>query len=112
MNTFGLLPLNINTSDLDDTMMHMQNIELVQEKKYITIRVQAEDYGIINIARKAYMYKVPVARIISFAWPRCPKCGGPLVQKPFTNRIVCAHCKAEFKLDETGAEGSETSTKE
>jgi uncharacterized protein (DUF983 family) len=41
---------------------------------------------------------VPLRDIIHVAWPKCPQCGGPLVQKFASNNVICVECRAEYAL--------------
>jgi len=47
---------------------------------------------------QVYRY-VPLRDVIHVAWPKCPKCGGPLVQKFASNDVICVECRAEYRLD-------------
>jgi ribosomal protein S27AE len=79
----------------------------IMKPKYKGIKIKKEDYEVLKEIKRLYG-DYPTASLITIAWPRCPKCMGPLVQKFFSHRLVCARCGAEFKVDEVVTENSVT----
>jgi len=76
----------------------------IQVMTYVaTIHLDKEDAEKIEKIRN--LWPVPKSKIIKFAWPRCPICGGLLVQKFASSNLVCVGCKREYKLIEVGNNG-------
>ena len=46
---------------------------------------------------QVYRY-VPLRDVIHVAWPKCPSCGVPLVQKFASKNMICVECRAEYAL--------------
>ncbi len=68
--------------------------------KYINVALSEESHTLLEKARSAYQNKVPKSHIIALAWPRCPSCNSPLIQKFASKRLVCTGCGKEFELCE------------
>jgi tRNA(Ile2) C34 agmatinyltransferase TiaS len=67
---------------------------------YITLKVSPESRAVIDevLANSVWRY-VDLKDVIALAWPRCPACGAPLVNKFASQNLVCARCKTEFRLE-------------
>jgi uncharacterized protein (DUF983 family) len=65
-----------------------QNLKISNEAREWLDRVMKDD---------VYRY-VPLRDVIRVAWPRCPRCGGPLVQKFASQNVICVECRAEYAL--------------
>jgi tRNA(Ile2) C34 agmatinyltransferase TiaS len=66
---------------------------------YITLKVSPESRAVIDevMVNDVWRY-VDLKDVIALAWPRCPSCGAPLVNKFASQNLVCVKCKAEYKL--------------
>jgi ribosomal protein L37AE/L43A len=64
------------------------NLKVSPESRRWLERVQAD---------QIYRY-VPLRDVVHMAWPKCPRCGGPLVQKYASQNLICAECRAEYAL--------------
>jgi uncharacterized protein (DUF983 family) len=68
---------------------------------YSTLKVSEESRQLLGeVMADTFYSRVNVKDVIVMAWPRCPKCGGPLVQKFASTNLICARCRAEYKLAE------------
>jgi tRNA(Ile2) C34 agmatinyltransferase TiaS len=61
---------------------------------YQNLKVRREGYDLLNEVREALRCKM--ADAVVRGWPRCPRCGGPLVQG--AGGLACARCGAEYDL--------------
>jgi ribosomal protein S27AE len=68
---------------------------------YSTLKVSEDSRRLLaEVMADAFYSRVNVKDVITFAWPKCPKCGGPLVQKFASSNLFCVRCRAEYKLAE------------
>jgi tRNA(Ile2) C34 agmatinyltransferase TiaS len=66
---------------------------------YVNLKVSPESRAIIDeVASNSVWRYVDLKDVIALAWPRCPRCGAPLVNKYASENLVCTKCKSEFRL--------------
>jgi ribosomal protein L37AE/L43A len=65
-----------------------QNLKVSNETRTWLERIMSDS---------VYRY-VPLRDVIHVAWPKCPACGGPLVQKLASQNVICAECRTEYAL--------------
>jgi len=66
---------------------------------YHTMKISEESRHVIDeVARDSVYSRINVKDLIALAWPRCPQCGGVLVQKFASRNLTCVRCKAEYEL--------------
>jgi uncharacterized protein (DUF983 family) len=65
-----------------------QNLKVSPEARVWLERIMSD---------QVYRY-VPLRDVIHVAWPKCPHCGGPLVQKFASKNVICAECRTEYAL--------------
>ncbi len=64
-----------------------------------TIRVSKEVYEFLKHVRHTYLLD-SYNDVLTLLYPRCPKCGYPLVSRLFTDTLECPKCGSVFKLVE------------
>jgi len=68
--------------------------------EYNNLKVSNETRRWLERVMSDQIYRyVPLRDVIHVAWPKCPKCGAPLVQKFMSANIICVECRAEYKLE-------------
>jgi uncharacterized protein with PIN domain len=66
---------------------------------YTTLKISEDSRRLLDeVMADAFYSRVNVKDVIAVAWPRCPKCGGPLVQKFASPNLMCARCRSEYWL--------------
>ena len=70
-----------------------QNLKVSHETREWLERVMSD---------QIYRY-VPLRDVIHLAWPKCPECGGPLVQKLASKNVICAECNTEYAVSRVQA---------
>jgi hypothetical protein len=72
----------------------------MRKYNYVTLKVSPESRAVIDdvMSNSVWRY-VDVKDIIALAWPRCPACNAPLVNKFASSNLVCVRCKTEFRLE-------------
>jgi len=67
---------------------------------YVNLKISSESRAVIDevIQNSVWRY-VDLKDVIALAWPKCPRCGAPLVNKFVSQNLVCARCKTEFRLE-------------
>jgi hypothetical protein len=66
---------------------------------YVNLKVSPESRAVINeVASNSVWRHVDLKDVIALAWPKCPVCGGALVQKYASKNVVCVKCHAEYEL--------------
>jgi uncharacterized protein (DUF983 family) len=66
---------------------------------YHTLKISDESRRVIDeVMTDAVYSRINVKDVISMAWPRCPRCGGVLVQKFASRNLTCVRCRAEYEL--------------
>jgi len=71
----------------------------MKKYNYITLKVSPESRAVIDEVMQNSVWRyVDLKDVIALAWPRCPRCGGALVQKYVSENLVCAKCRSEFRL--------------
>lgn len=69
---------------------------------YVTMRVSKESRAVLDEVRRDSLWRhVDLKDLIAFAWPKCPRCGGPLVIKLMSQNVVCVRCRTEYSLTPT-----------
>ena len=63
-------------------------------RRYQNLKVRREGYDILVEVREALNCRM--ADVVERGWPRCPRCGGPLVQG--ASGLACTRCGAEYAL--------------
>jgi hypothetical protein len=80
----------------------MQKLDKDQGRKYdyyVAMRVSTESRTVLEEVRRDPVWShVNLKDLIAFAWPKCPRCGGPLVVKFMSQNVVCVRCRAEYSL--------------
>jgi acetyl-CoA carboxylase beta subunit len=82
----------------------MQELNAEQKRSqrydyYVTMRVSTESRAVIDEVRKDPLWRhVDLKDLIAFAWPKCPRCGGPLAVKLMSQNVVCVRCRTEYSL--------------
>jgi uncharacterized protein (DUF983 family) len=67
--------------------------------EYNNLKVSPEARRWLERVMSDQIYRyVPLRDVIYVAWPRCPKCGGPLVQKFDSKNLICVECRTEYSL--------------
>lgn len=67
---------------------------------YHTLKISDEARRVIDeVMTDAVYSRINVKDVIAMAWPRCPKCGSPLVQKFASQGIICVRCRAAYRLE-------------
>jgi tRNA(Ile2) C34 agmatinyltransferase TiaS len=61
---------------------------------YQNLKVRREGYDILVEVREALNCRM--ADAVARGWPRCPRCGGALIQG--AGGLACARCGAEYDL--------------
>ncbi len=70
---------------------------------YHTVKVSEESRQVLDeVARDGVYSRINVKDLIALAWPRCPACGGVLVQKFASKNLLCVNCKTEYELKHVG----------
>ena len=79
--------------------MHGQNTE---QKKwpYATVALDPQLKREIDEIRAKYFFNLPIGKALLLAMPRCPACGGLLIQKFASSNLICAKCGREYELKE------------
>jgi len=72
----------------------------VEKRNPLSVKLDPDSALVLDQVLAAYSNKVPKSRIIALAWPRCPECNAPLVQKFASKNLVCSRCGKEFELTE------------
>ncbi len=80
----------------------MQKLNRDQNRKYdyyVAMRVSTESRAVLEEVRRDPMWShINLKDLIAFAWPKCPRCEGPLVVKFMSQNVVCVRCRAEYSL--------------
>jgi hypothetical protein len=82
----------------------MQELNKSQNPKrkydyYVTMRVSTESRATLEEVWKDPVWgHFDLKDLIALAWPKCPRCGGPLTVKFMSQNLVCARCRAEYSL--------------
>jgi ribosomal protein L37AE/L43A len=72
----------------------------MRKYNYITLKVSSESRAVIDEVMNNSVWRyVDIKDVIALAWPRCPKCNAPLVNKFASANLVCAKCRTEYKLE-------------
>ena len=72
---------------------------MTRKYNYVNLKVSPESYAVVKEVKSSkFWFYVHLKDIIAITWPRCPDCGGPLVQKFASANLLCARCGAEFRL--------------
>ena len=72
----------------------------MSEYQYKNLKVSDETRRWLARVSRDQIYRyVPLRDVIHLAWPKCPKCGGPLTQKLASQNLICAECRAEYRLE-------------
>jgi len=67
---------------------------------YVNLKVSPESRAVVDeVASNSVWCYVDLKDVIALAWPRCPKCGAPLVNKFASTNLVCVKCHAEYRLE-------------
>jgi len=67
--------------------------------KYYTLKISEESRHVLDeVAGDGVYSRINVKDIIAMAWPRCPRCGAPVVQKFASRNLVCVRCRSEYEL--------------
>ena len=67
---------------------------------YVNLKVSPESRAVIDeVASNSVWRYVDLKDVIALAWPKCPNCGAPLVNKFASVNLVCVKCKTEFRLE-------------
>ena len=65
-----------------------------------TLKISDESRRVIDeVMTDAVYSRINVKDVISIAWPRCPRCGSPLVQKLASQNLICVRCRAVYRLE-------------
>jgi tRNA(Ile2) C34 agmatinyltransferase TiaS len=82
----------------------MQEVSTTSEQqkhqKYVTMKISRESRMVLSeIQSNDLLWShIDVKDIIALAWPKCPRCGGPLTVKFMSQNLVCVRCKTEYSL--------------
>jgi len=82
----------------------MQEVNTVSEQqkhqKYVTLKISRESRMVLSEIQSSdtLWSHIDVKDLIVFAWPKCPRCGGPLIVKLMSQDLVCVRCKTEYSL--------------
>jgi len=69
-----------------------------------TLKISDDSRRVIDAVRTDAVYsRVNVKDVIAVAWPKCPSCGAPLVQKFASKNVICVGCRAEYRLEHATA---------
>ena len=63
------------------------------------LRLNGACRGYLTVLGRYYP-GLSISDALAVAWPRCPICGSPLVQKMASSRLICTGCGKEFELRE------------
>jgi hypothetical protein len=67
---------------------------------YVSLKVSEASRRLIDkVLSDAFYSRVNVKDVVAVAWPKCPNCGAPLVQKPAAQALICVECRAEYRLE-------------
>jgi hypothetical protein len=78
----------------------MQICAGMKKYNYVNLKVSPESRTVIDeVLNNSVWRYVDLKDVIALAWPRCPRCDAPLVNKFASRNVVCAKCKAEFRLE-------------
>ncbi|MFZ8842144.1 MAG: hypothetical protein ACO2PM_25090 [Pyrobaculum sp.] len=67
---------------------------------YVNLKVSPESRAVVDeVLQNSVWRYVDLKDVIALAWPKCPRCGAPLVNKFASQNLVCARCKTEFRLE-------------
>jgi len=70
---------------------------------YHTMKISEESRRVIDeVSRDGVYSRINVKDVIALAWPRCPRCGGVLVQKFASQNLMCVRCRAVYELKHVG----------
>jgi uncharacterized protein (DUF983 family) len=72
---------------------------MVSKYDYVNVKLSRTSRELIDEICSVTRY-VKMKDVIALAWPRCPKCGGPVVQKFASTNLICVRCRTEYKLAE------------
>jgi len=71
----------------------------MKKYNYVNLKVSPESRAVIDeVMQNSVWRHVDLKDVIALAWPKCPDCGGALVQKYASENLVCVKCKSEFRL--------------
>ena len=62
------------------------------------INIDEELHKELKEVKERYMPRITWPVFFRIAWPRCPACGGFLVQKVGTPHLVCTKCGKEYTI--------------
>jgi ribosomal protein S27AE len=67
---------------------------------YVALRVSRESRTVLDeIHEKDPVWShFDLKDLVAFAWPKCPRCGGPLTAKFMSQNLVCVRCRTEYSL--------------
>ena len=68
--------------------------------RYVTMKITRESRMVLSEIQSSdpLWSHIDVKDIIALAWPKCPRCGGPLTVKFMSQNLVCVRCKTEYSL--------------
>jgi DNA-directed RNA polymerase subunit RPC12/RpoP len=70
-----------------------------RERDYVNVTISRRSHELLKeVQRHRDWRHVPLLDIIALAWPRCPECGGPIVNTVASPNFVCARCGREYRL--------------
>jgi ribosomal protein L37AE/L43A len=65
-----------------------------------TLKISGDSRQVIDEVLSNTVYsRVNVKDVIAVAWPKCPNCDAPLVQKFASRNLICVRCKTEYRLE-------------
>ncbi len=72
----------------------------MKKYNYVNLKVSPESRALLDdVVQNSVWRYVDLKDVIALAWPKCPSCGAPLVNKFASQNLVCAKCKTEYKLE-------------
>ena len=70
---------------------------------YVTLKISEASRQVLDeVMTDAVYSRINVKDLIAVAWPKCPVCGGALVQKFASKNLICVRCRAEYRLEHVG----------
>ncbi len=71
----------------------------MKKYNYVNLKVSPESRAVLDdVVQNSVWRYVDLKDVIALAWPKCPSCGAPLVNKFASQNLVCAKCKTEYRL--------------
>ena len=68
--------------------------------EYSTIALEPDFKRELDEVKNKFYPKLSMTQALKLLMPRCPACGGLLVQKFASSHLVCSKCGREYELNE------------